>query len=115
VRADRASDAGGAGDPAECPGGAGAVHPPPGAGSQDRAGGASVDGFADGAQHRDGQRDVGRLGTFAEHVQQLVPGFVPQVGDVGPASFGHPQAEHPEQADQHVIVRTGGQRRARRR
>ncbi|HEX5996354.1 MAG TPA: hypothetical protein VFY84_14530 [Jiangellales bacterium] len=80
------------------------VHPPPGAGPQDRTSRPSVDGFPDGAQHRDRQRDVGRLGTLAEHVQQLVPGLLAQVGDVGRAGLGHPQAEHPEQADQGVVV-----------
>jgi hypothetical protein len=69
VRADRAGDAGGAGDPCECPAGAGSVHSPPGPGAQDRPGGAAVDGLPDGPQHRDGQWDVGRLGALADHVQ----------------------------------------------
>ena len=83
VRADRVGDAGGAGGPAQCPAGAGTVHPPAGAGPAGSGRGAAVDGFPDRAQHRDGQRDVGRFGALAEHVQQLVAGLVAQVGDIG--------------------------------
>lgn len=61
---------------------------PPGAGAQDRPGGASVDGFTDGAQDRDRQRDVCRLGPFSDDVEQLVAGLVADVGDVSAASLG---------------------------
>ena len=108
MRADRVADARGSCDPGQCPAGAGAVHAPPGAGPQDRAGGAPVDGLPDGSQNRDRQRDVGGLGALAEHVQQLVAGLVAQVADVCGTGFRHAQPEHPEQADQRVVVRTGG-------
>jgi len=49
VRADRLADAGGPGDPGERAAGTGAVHPPPGAGAQDRPGGPSADRLAHGA------------------------------------------------------------------
>ena len=98
MRADRAGDAGGAGDPGECPVGAGSVHPPPAAGPQDRPGDAVADRFPHGPQNRDGQWDVGRFGAFAEHVQQFVARLVPEVGDVGRAGLAHPEPEHAEQA-----------------
>jgi len=104
VWTDRVTDTGSAGDAGQCPAGTGAVHPPPGPGTQDRAGGAPVDRFPDSAQHRDRERDVGRLGALTEHVQQFVAGLIPQVGDVGPAGLGHPQPEHAEQADQGVLI-----------
>ncbi len=104
TRADRPGDPGGVRGPGQCPAGTGAVHPPSGTGPPDWAGTAAVNGLPDGAQHGDGQGDVGRPGVLAEHVQQLVAGLVTQVSDVGGARLGHPQPEHAEQADQRVVV-----------
>jgi hypothetical protein len=72
--------------------GAGAGHPPAGAGTQDRPRSVTGDGLTDRAQDRDGQRDVGGLGALADHMQQLPAGLVPDGGDVGRAGPTHANA-----------------------
>ncbi len=54
---------------------------------QDWPGRSPVRCGSNGAQDRNGQRDVGRLGAFAEHVEHLVARDVVQVGDLGVAGL----------------------------
>ncbi len=64
--------------------------------------GAAVGRGFDGAEHRDGQRDLGRLRALAEHPEQFVAAGVAQVLNSGVAGFAHPQAEQAQQRDQRV-------------
>jgi len=103
VRADVLGDLGAAGDPAEDPGGAVPVQPPPVRGEEQRSFGALVDGQVDRPGGARCQRNGDDLAALAGDDQGAVPAFQAQLLDVGAGGLRYPQPVQREQGDQRVL------------
>jgi hypothetical protein len=103
VRADVLGDPGPAGDPADDPGGAVPVQPPPVPGDEQRSLRALADSQVDRAGGARGERDGDDPAALAGDHQGPVAALEPQVLDVRAGRLRHPQPVEREQGDQRVL------------
>jgi hypothetical protein len=103
VRADVLGDPGVAGHPADDPGGAVPVQPPPVRGHEQRPCGPLAGRQLDRPGGPRGKRDGDHLAAFAGNDQRAVAALQAQVLDVGAGRFRDPQPVQCEQGDQGVL------------